>query len=129
MNEDSKELLWKQYSLHVDLYKFYTDMVIKINIFYYAITGALLSFYFSNPDKPFLKWSLLLPIIMSLALGGIFLYGAILIGITRDEMFRIRDRLGLETAPDIGVLSIILRAFGIIFISVSIAMIILLMKS
>jgi hypothetical protein len=124
MNDDKKELLWRQYALHVDLYKFYMNVVIKINIFYYAITGGLLSYYFSNQDNPLLKWSLILPIIMSFALSFIFLYGSGLIKITRQELFNIRDRLNLETAPEIAILSITLKAFGIIFLLISLALLI-----
>ena len=43
------EMLWRQYSLHVDLYKFYLDLAIKINVFYYAVTGAILAYY-SEPS-------------------------------------------------------------------------------
>ncbi len=39
------ELLWREYQLGVDLYKFYLDLVIKAIVGYYAITGGILSFY------------------------------------------------------------------------------------
>ena len=39
-----KDILWKQFSLYVDLYKFYMDITMKVNLFYYGITGAILSF-------------------------------------------------------------------------------------
>jgi hypothetical protein len=42
---DAPELLWRQYALSVDLYKFYMDLVVKFNVFYYAVTGAILSFF------------------------------------------------------------------------------------
>jgi len=32
----------------MDLYKHYLEMTLKFNVFYYAVTGAVLSFYFSN---------------------------------------------------------------------------------
>jgi len=34
---DERDLLWKQYALNVDLYKFYLELVVKVNAFYYAI--------------------------------------------------------------------------------------------
>src|SRR5438046_634290 len=110
------EMLWRQYSLHVDLYKFYLDLAIKINVFYYAVTGAILAYYFQNPANH-LSWvALLLPIAFSLAIGGVFFYGAALLGVVRDEMFAIRDRLQLETAPEVMVLVVFLRVFGAIMV-------------
>lgn len=113
------DLLWKQYCLHVDLYKFYLEIAIKVNVFYYAITGGILSFYFSNPKEQFAKYALVLPAIMSAAFGMLFLVGSALILITRREVFSIRDKLGLKTAPELGVLSLFLVSFGVIFIGVS----------
>src|SRR5262245_53787818 len=46
--KDANELLWKQYALHVDLYKVYMDMVLKIDGFYVLTVGAILSYFFSK---------------------------------------------------------------------------------
>jgi hypothetical protein len=64
---DDRELLWRQYQLNIDLYKGYLELIVKINVFYYAITGAILSFFFSNQNH-LTKFSLLLPLFMSIAL-------------------------------------------------------------
>lgn len=45
-NSPNDEILWKQYALHVDLYKFYLDLGVKVNAFYYAVTGSILTYYF-----------------------------------------------------------------------------------
>src|SRR5262245_42094202 len=72
-----RDLLWKQYSMHVDLYKSYLDITIKLNAFHYAITGAILSVYLAQVSKaPLLKWSLILPIGLSIGLVILFIYGA-----------------------------------------------------
>jgi len=110
----NKEILWRQYSQHTDLYKFYLSLVLKANIFYYAITGAILSYYFTNIEKGPIKYSLLLPIILSISLGMIFLRGALLMKYPRREMFRIRDELGLDSAPEFNILTLFLYVFGII---------------
>ena len=118
-NEETleRELLWRQYALHVDLYKFYLDLTVKVNVFYYAITGAILTYYFQHAvDKSIARFALLLPIVFSIAIGGIFFYGAHLLSVTREELFAIRDRLDLETAPEIGVLAVFLRSFGTIMV-------------
>ena len=124
-----KDILWKQFSLYVDLYKFYMDITMKVNLFYYGITGAILSFYFAHPGTPLIKYSLFLPILMSIVFSAIFFYGAHLMPILRSDLFNIRDRLGLATAPDIGILTIVLRAFACLLVVVAFCLSILLWKS
>src|SRR4051812_44419838 len=98
------QTLWKQYALHVDLYKFYLALVVKVNVYYYAVTGAILTYYFQNPTNTLSRYALLLPIAFSLAISAIFFYGAQLLGVVRQELFAIRDELELRTAPDVRVL-------------------------
>jgi len=43
-----RNALWKQYEISVDLYKHYLKLAIEINVFYYAITGAIVSYYFAH---------------------------------------------------------------------------------
>jgi hypothetical protein len=70
---EEKQLLWNRYSIHIDLYQKYMDIVLKINLFYYGITGALLSFYFSNNgNNSTIEYGLILPILFSF--GLIFLF-------------------------------------------------------
>jgi len=113
------EILWGQYKQNVDLYKFYMELIVKFNVFYYAVTGAIVSFFFANQGIPDIKYSLLLPIIMSIAFAGFFIYGAILMRLLRVDVFKIRDALKLEVAPDVGVLSVLLYIFSVIFIVVA----------
>ena len=117
-----REVLWKQYALHVDLYKFYLDLAIKVNVFYYAITGAILTYYFQHSTDGVARFALLLPIAFSLAIGGMFFYGATLLGVVRRELFAIRDALGLSVAPDIRVLTVFLYAFGTILIATGVTL-------
>ena len=85
-----RELLWRQYNLHVDLYKFYLDIALKVNVFFYVITGGILTFYFANSNERLIRYSLLLPIILSIGFGGVFIYGSILMSVVREDIFRIR---------------------------------------
>jgi hypothetical protein len=101
---------------------------VKANVFYYVTTGGILSFYFSHPEEHLAKYALALPALMSAALGVLFLVGASMIQVTRNEVFNIRDRLKLETAPDLGVLSMFLWSFGFIFIAVSLAILWILVR-
>jgi len=119
-----KEILWKQYAQNVDLYKFYLDLVVKMNVFYYGITGAILTYYFGHSSDPLSRFALLLPIIFSLAISAIFLYGSVLLRVARAELFRIRDQLGLDAAPEMMVLIVFLRVFGAILILVCVALVV-----
>ncbi len=105
----SQDILWKQYELHVGLYKEYLNLVLKFNVFYYAATGALISYYLSNEQKsPWMKYSLLFPVLMSFGFAFLFFYAASKSHVTREELFAIRGELGLKTAPEYLVLTIFL---------------------
>jgi hypothetical protein len=106
------EILWRQYAQNVDLYKFYLELVTKVTAFYYAVTGAILAYYFQHSTEPLSRFAVLLPVVVSFAIGGIFIYGSFLLRVVRTELFRIRDQLELETAPDIMVLAVFLRVFA-----------------
>ena len=103
-----KDILWKQYELQVELYKKYLELILKFNIFYYAATGALISYYFSKSDIALMKFALLLPVLMSFGFAALFFYGASAQGISREEIFNLRDALGLESAPETRVLQVLL---------------------
>jgi len=123
----NQEMLWRQYNLQIELYKYYLDLAIKANSFFYLITGGILSFYFANASFPLIKYSLLLPVLMSVAFGGIFLYGSFLVGVVRSEIFTLRDQLGFDTAPDIYPLIISLRVFGVVFLIVALSIAVLIL--
>jgi uncharacterized membrane protein YeiH len=116
---DDRELLWEQYNLNVDLYRSYLELVVKMNVFYYAVTGAIVSYYFTHATEPMVKWSLLLPLLMSVALGVFFLIGAWLARVPREETFKIRDALGLIAAPEIGVLIMLLIIVAVLMFVVA----------
>ena len=116
------DLLWKQFALNVDLYKFYLELVIKINVFYYGITGAIVSYYVQHRTDGVTRYALLLPILFSFALGITLLYGAALIPVVRRELFAIRDRLKLDTAPELMVLIVFLGISGVVLLAVGIVL-------
>ena len=59
-------ILLKRYEREIDLYKFYLDISVKASLFAFGVTGALLSYYFTNrEDNEFLVWSLSLPMILN----------------------------------------------------------------
>jgi hypothetical protein len=107
-----RELLWKQYCQHVDLYKFYIDVTIKLNAFHYAITGAILSVYLAKVhEEPLIKWSLALPIFLSVFLAMLFAWGTKPLGLMQKDLFKKSEDLGLKAAPELGVLRFLLCIF------------------
>lgn len=123
------ELLWRQYQQNIDLYKFYMDLTIKFNVFFYAVTGAIVSFALAQHDgNDLIRFSLLLPLVMSLSFAGFFVYGGVLMRVLRRETFAIRDALQLQAAPDVGVLSVLLYLFAFVFLLIAIGCGVLLCK-
>jgi hypothetical protein len=103
------DLLWK----HIrDTW----ELLLKFNVFYYAATGAIVSYYFSKPDIPWMKFSLWFPILMSIGFAILFIYGASQTHVVRQELFDIRDKLGLDTAPEYKVLYIFLWVSSVLML-------------
>ncbi|HEY6186366.1 MAG TPA: hypothetical protein VIW80_01715 [Pyrinomonadaceae bacterium] len=117
--EPGEELLWKQYDLHTSLYKHYLEVILKFNVFYYAVTGAILSFYFTKADIPLVRYALLFPILMSIVFGVLFGFATLLNRVTRNDVFMIRDKLNLETAPDLHILSALLALSALLMLAVA----------
>jgi len=119
----SKDDLWKQYEISVDLYKHYLKLAIEINVFYYAITGAIVSYYFAHRvEAPEIRFALMLPILMSVLLALFFIYGSIMNRYSRDEMFRVREALGLRVAPEFAVLGSLLVIFAALMVLVALSL-------
>lgn len=126
---DLPELLWRQYQQNVDLYKFYMDLTIKFNVFFYAVTGAILSFALAQHNgNDLIRFSLLLPLAMCACFSGFFIYGGVLMRVLRRETFAIRDSLKLQAAPDVGVLSVLLYLFAFVYLLIAIGCGVLLCK-
>jgi hypothetical protein len=120
---DRDELLWRQYELNVKMYRDYLGFVLKTNVLYYAITGAILSYYFAHPEQSLAKYALLLPLAMSLALAALFFIGSYLAKYPRAETFALRDALKLMVAPEIGVLILLLIIFAALMLMVAVGLI------
>src|ERR1044071_9438105 len=98
---DPNNLLWKQYGVFVDLFKFYLDTALKTNIWFDSITGAILTYYFSNAADPLLKYSLVLPMVLGLGFGIMGLFGSIQANDTRKKLLYIRGELKLPGMPHV----------------------------
>lgn len=127
--EPTGELLWNQYALHIDLYKFYLSTAVKITIFYYAITGAILSYYFASGYDGISQYALLLPFLFSAAIGVIFITGAVLNKYTRNDIISISHQLGLRVIPEVKILTIFLYSWGAIIFLTGIGILLLFYSS
>jgi hypothetical protein len=126
------EFKWREYDTHINLYKFYLDLALKVNGFFYLILGGVLTIYFSKDSERrdiAVILFLLLPIAMSAVLGVIFIHGANLWKKITERINRIKTELslyaGVEKAPDVRLLYQLLRVFAIFFFIVFIALIVL----
>jgi hypothetical protein len=113
---DQSEVDWRQYQQHIDTYKFYIEMAVKIVGLYFAVSGAMLSFYFANADSEQAKSALYLPWLIGAGLAIFFTTGAVLSVVTRDDVFKLREKLGLEVAPETGVLTLLLGIFSVVLV-------------
>jgi hypothetical protein len=131
MEQPETEILWKQYEMHVELYKHYLDVTLKLSVFNYAVSGAILSFFFSTSaaGRSFVRWALVLPIAMNLFLAVFFAWASTLIEVMRQDVFRLRTALKLQVAPDIGVLRTLLLLFAVLYLLTSLGTLVALCKA
>jgi hypothetical protein len=118
--EDKRKEWWEEYKIHVDLFKYYLDLVLRANLAVFAITGGILTFYFNNRDKKnkHLRKALLLPIGVGLALAGFYLYCGCLWFSISNTIYTLRNKLQLHETPYVHILSVLLILFGLVFLAV-----------
>ncbi len=119
---DSTELEWNYFNMQVDLHNSYLDLALKLNLFYYAITGAILSFYFTNTEIEDAKYALWLPISLSVGLSVVFLWGAKQALNLRELIKASALNLGFQGYPEGMVLVLVCAVFGLILAVVSTAL-------
>ena len=115
----TREELWRHYRVHVDLYKHYLKMALEFNAFYYAITGAIVSYFLAHRNDPAsgdraTRYALLLPIAMSVLFGVLFAFGAKANVNSRKEVIRVINVLGLSVWPEFAVLSVFLAVCAVL---------------
>lgn len=125
-----EEIAWNRYKHDVELHRTYLDLVVKINALYYAVTGAIISFYFLHIEKdPLIKYSLIFPLFMSLALAIFFWRSAKACKPSQDEIERLSKVLKFEAYSVVPtVLASLLRIFLGLFILTSLGLLVLLFK-
>jgi hypothetical protein len=67
--------LWRQYLVMVDLYKFYLEITWKVAVWYFATTGAILTYFFGHIAGPDARPLLFVLLFLSFAsLGFAYLH-------------------------------------------------------
>ena len=121
----SPDLLWKQYELHVNLYKTHMELVVKLMTFYYAITGAIVSYYFAHPDIPLIRWALVLPFLFSVGLAVAAVRGTRDAGPVQTEIEGTAVALGLRIYPSTAALKHLLLIAAITCVLVALGLLLL----
>jgi hypothetical protein len=107
-----RELLWKQYALHYDLYKFHLESTIKAMVLMFAVNGAMLGYYINLPPTNDLRKFLLIPACaMNLMLGFGLLVAARGVPAREREVISIAKRLGFQSPPNLTLLQFFLFLF------------------
>ena len=119
---DSNSVEWKDFELSVELHKSYLEFIMKLNLFHYAVTGAILSFHFSKESPQVSIFALLLPIILSMMLGIFFLYCTKLAWNVRANIKLRAEKLGLEVYPEGIVLVLLCAMFGTVTLGVGLSL-------
>ena len=124
-------LLWKQYAIYVDLFKFYVDITWKSSTWFYAITGAILAYYFNHVEdnNPLLRYALVLPIILSLGLAFIYDRGNRQTEDLEKKLEYIRERLRLPGKPHVDFLEKFLEVCRLLFVIVGLSILVVFLLS
>ncbi len=103
-----RDMKWRQYELLTGFARHWLELALKACLFYFAVTGALLSFYASRPDptKLVLRLTLLLPLVMGVCFMSVSAVHALTVKRARAEVKRLADELGFSSWPDPGGLGV-----------------------
>ncbi len=107
---ETDEKLLSQYNSDIELYKFYINFVLKINAFHYAMSAAIFTFLLTNKTEQYLEYILVFPIIFSLTIIGIGVFGYPAVDILNKATEKNANKLGYETYPDFTTLKGIIAA-------------------
>jgi hypothetical protein len=113
---NDKEQLWKRYELSINTYLKYLDFVLKLNLFYYGITGALVSFYFAKSNNnTLIEYALILPIIFSIGIIALCVFASKTLNVSKKEIDWLthKDQLNLNYVTRIDALIYLVHATAV----------------
>jgi hypothetical protein len=111
-----KDLLWKEYDLHIDLYKEYMKITATFNAFFYGVTGAVLSYCLSAENDNEVRWALFFPPLMCVFFAYVFFNSWWSFRKVEDEIACIAYAFGFER-PEVNTLTKILMSSWIMYIA------------
>lgn len=120
VHDERPDSKWAEYKLYVEHYRYYLDMTLKANGFFYLTAGGIAGYYLQHSTEPQMKYFLWLPMVAGLVLSGMFFYGAQL----WERAYKVGMHIveGLEKAdpkfkelPDLHLLYLYLRFSGALF--------------
>jgi len=124
-NSSNTETLTKHYEVLIDAYKHHLDLVLKVDAFYYAVTGAITSYYLSKPNVGYMRFALILPILMGATLAIFVFFAAYWVDPLGHELDRVKDSLGFQAIPSVTFIKLLLVISGAFFSIVVIGLVIL----
>ena len=120
------ELLWRQYALHYDVYKFHLDSGVKYASLVFAITGALLGYYFKElQGQSNAKWVLFPGVVMNLCMGLGYFVGACMVGPRKREINVIAARFGFSSPPNMSLLQVVLGLMCLVNVLTAVGLVVL----
>jgi len=107
---EESQLNWNRYITHIDLYKFYFDLMIKLNVFFYGITGAILSFYLSkSANDTDLEYVLLLPVFFGLGVAALSIYGDVTLKHSKTDINDLVAQMNIKIGVQTNSLNYVMR--------------------
>ena len=121
-----REIQWREYALHADIYKFHVDSTIKINGFVFLVTGGVMSYVLnaSQNSPPIAKFALTLPILLSFGLAFVMVTATKTTQERKEEVEKLRKVLGLNSAMNLTLLQLITASFAAVHAVVGIGLIV-----
>ena len=96
------ELAWKDYDKLVDLYKFWLETLVKVNLYFFGIAGGVLSFVLTKETQPatlLILVGLLLPMGLAVVLAAIFHRSAKFFERLNKTALRLRKKVNPRVSP------------------------------
>ena len=105
----------QNYKVIVEIFKGYLDTALTIHTSYYALTGAITAYFLSNRERyTYLKFSLIIPLCLGLALVFVSYTGREQALTLKDKVDKMVKRLKMKGAPPVDILRRSLLILGIL---------------
>lgn len=125
---DDREQSWRELEKDFDLYKFYIELLLKVALFVFGITGAMVSFYFLHTSEPLMVYSLVLPLIMNCGFCILCFFSAPLAKRRNKDHFTLCEKLDYTLPHDMNTLPFLIELFAVMYLLSTIGLTVLLVR-